>query len=349
MNTEQEILAAVRKSGGVSGAGLARTLGITRQAVNHHLQNLTRRGLICKAGVTRGAKYRICSKGRGVGTSANTFARSYRVAGLAEDKVFEEVSSFLVLKRRLSSAAIETYHYAFTEMLNNAIDHSGAKTVRVEAMLDAYDCSFLMRDHGVGVFRSIVRKFGLADERQAVAELLKGKTTTMSEKHSGEGIFFTSKAGEWFSLRSHATELVVDNTLPDAFVGRIGQLAGTEVRFRIKRRARRRLSALFSEYAPEEFGFEFARTRIMVRLYRDAYVSRSEAKRLLAGLDRFREVVLDFDRVRSVGQGFADEVFRVFRASHPGIVIRVANLDPALRPIMGPYLDEYSPRNLTIS
>lgn len=339
MNTEQEILAAVRKSGGVSGAELARALGITRQAVNLHLQKLARRGLVCKEGVTRGAEYRACAKGRDK-AAATSLARSYRIAGLAEDKVFDEVASFLILKRRLSPEALEAYHYAFTEMLNNAIDHSGAKTVKVEAALDAYDCSFVLRDRGIGVFWSIASKFGLADEQQAVAELLKGKTTTMSEKHSGEGIFFSSKAGDRFSLRSHATELVIDNTLPDAFVGRIGRLTGTEVGFRVKRRAKRRLSQLFSEYAPEEFGFEFARTRIMVRLYRDTYVSRSEARRLLAGLDRFREVVLDFDRVRSVGQGFADEVFRVFRASHPDIVIRVANLDPALRPIMGPHLDD---------
>ena len=49
------------------------------------------------------------------------------------------------------------------------------------------------------------------------------------------------------------------------------------------------------------------------------FVSRSEARRLLAGLDRFKAVELDFSGVSSIGQGFADEVFRVFAAAQPEI------------------------------
>jgi hypothetical protein len=49
------------------------------------------------------------------------------------------------------------------------------------------------------------------------------------------------------------------------------------------------------------------------------FVSRSEARRILEGLDRFREVIVDFEGVPSVGQGFADEVFRVFPSRHPGV------------------------------
>lgn len=49
------------------------------------------------------------------------------------------------------------------------------------------------------------------------------------------------------------------------------------------------------------------------------FVSRSEAKRLVRGLERFREVVLDFEGVRLVGQGFADEVFQVWSSAHPQV------------------------------
>lgn len=73
----------------------------------------------------------------------------------------------------------------------------------------------------------------------------------------------------------------------------------------------------------------FARTRPSVRLARSGtlFVSRSEARRLLAGLERFSEVELDFDGVAEVGQGFVDEVFRVWPADHPGtrlVPIRMA-------------------------
>ena len=58
------------------------------------------------------------------------------------------------------------------------------------------------------------------------------------------------------------------------------------------------------------------------------------ARRVLAGLTDFREIVLDFQGVRSLGQGFADEVFRVFKASHPAVKLVPKNIDPALRPMI---------------
>jgi len=64
-----------------------------------------------------------------------------------------------------------------------------------------------------------------------------------------------------------------------------------------------------------------------VKLFRDrsAYISRSQAKRLLHALDRFKKIVLDFKGVSTVGQAFADEVFRVFAKAHPGIDIEPIN------------------------
>ncbi|MNC91933.1 hypothetical protein D3C83_82760 [compost metagenome] len=67
----------------------------------------------------------------------------------------------------------------------------------------------------------------------------------------------------------------------------------------------------------------------MKLLQRD-FVSRSEAKRLVANLDKFSEIVLDFRDVSSVGQGFADEVFRVFARRHPAIRILTENANPAV-------------------
>jgi hypothetical protein len=107
-------------------------------------------------------------------------------------------------------------------------------------------------------------------------------------------------------------------------------LSGTRVEFRVERGARRRLEDVFGEFAPEEYDFRFEKTRVFVKLLQTQYVSRSEAKRLLANLSRFREVVLDFKDVRSVGQGFADEVFRVFAAAHPDTKVAAANANPVV-------------------
>jgi hypothetical protein len=59
-------------------------------------------------------------------------------------------------------------------------------------------------------------------------------------------------------------------------------------------------------------------------------MSRSEAKRLLAGLERFREVILDFAGIEGVGQGFADEVFRVWRKLHPETRLHAEHMAPAV-------------------
>ena len=48
-------------------------------------------------------------------------------------------------------------------------------------------------------------------------------------------------------------------------------------------------------------------------------ISRSQAKRLLARFERFKVVILDFKGVDEIGQAFADEVFRVFPATHPDV------------------------------
>ena len=73
---------------------------------------------------------------------------------------------------------------------------------------------------------------------------------------------------------------------------------------------------VFDEYTED---FEFTRTRVVVKLFEMGvrFISRSEAKRLVIGLERFREAILDFHGVRELGQGFADEVFRVWASSHP--------------------------------
>jgi hypothetical protein len=60
-------------------------------------------------------------------------------------------------------------------------------------------------------------------------------------------------------------------------------------------------------------------SRIVVELIvqGECPMARSEARRVMKGLERFREVVLDFRGVRELGPSFADEVFRVWATAHP--------------------------------
>ena len=190
--------------------------------------------------------------------------------------------------------------------------------------------SFSVKDGGIGAFHSIAEKFGLQDEHAAMIELIKGKTTTMPEAHSGEGIFFVSRSADRFVLRSHRLQIEWDRDRDDVFVSDPRFTRGTLVKFEIRKDSRTRLEDVFGEFAPEHYDYQFQKTRVLVKLLRRDYVSRSEAKRLLYNLDKFSEIELDMRDVVNVGQGFADEVFRVFATANPEIVLRTTNAAKAV-------------------
>lgn len=215
-------------------------------------------------------------------------------------------------------------------MLNNAIEHSESSRCSIGFRLDPGMVSFDVRDPGIGVFHSIASKLRLESEHAALVELLKGRTTTMRAAHTGEGIFFTSRAADRFVLRSHRIQVEWSRAKDDVFVSSPRFLRGTAVAFAIQRSSRRRLEEVFGEFAPEEYDFRFQKTKVLVKLLQRDFVSRSEAKRLTANLEKFSEVALDFRDVKSVGQGFADEVFRVFGRRHPAIKITAENANPAV-------------------
>jgi biotin operon repressor/anti-sigma regulatory factor (Ser/Thr protein kinase) len=338
MKTKQKLLAYARKKGKFTGNELAKHLGISRQAVHKILKPLIQEGVLLKEGTTRAATYRF-AKSIKVQPSIQRFRRVYPIKNLEEERVFEECSTMLNLRRMLSKNAYESVHYGFTEIVNNAIDHSRSKKCFVEASIDSYRFMFHVRDFGIGIFKSITDKYKLSKEAEAIGELIKGKTTTMKEKHTGEGIFFTSKIADILSFRSHTITLIFDNLQQDLIVQEMRFVKGTSVEFQLSRQSKKKLNSVFAEYAPEEFQYRFEKTRVFVKLFKTDFISRSEARRLLQGLDQFREVVLDFSGVKSLGQGFADEVFRVFKKSHPNIEIKIENLTPNLLPLIRHVVD----------
>ena len=103
------------------------------------------------------------------------------------------------------------------------------------------------------------------------------------------------------------------------------RITGTLVRCEIDPQASRTTSDVFAEYSIDH---DFARTRTVVRLFTIGvrFISRSEARRLLHGLERFREIFVDFRGVQEVGQGFVDEVFRVWPNQHPETSVHPINM-----------------------
>jgi len=253
------------------------------------------------------------------------------IEGLEEDEVWDEVQHRLPELAACDENALSILRYAFTEMLNNAIDHSGGDEARVIVWTRPETVSFEVHDDGIGVFRHLRERLGLDDDLAALQQLAKGKETTAPERHTGEGIFFTSRAVDRFELDANGLLWIVDAERDDHAAGEAPTHRGTRVRCEIDPRTRRVLSEVFAAFV-DPSTFDFSRTVVPLRLFQrgDRFISRSEAKRLGNHLERFREAVLDFQGITEVGQGFVDELFRVWATAHPETRLTPINMSPVV-------------------
>jgi anti-sigma regulatory factor (Ser/Thr protein kinase) len=230
------------------------------------------------------------------------------------------------LLKTIKSNVIDICHYGFTEMMNNVVDHSGSMSVAIGLTLLPNRIELHVSDQGVGIFKKISKELNLEDERHAVLELTKGKLTTDKAHHTGEGIFFTSRMFDRFSILSgslyfsHTLGHEEDWLLQDEDK----PFNGTGVTISISINSPRTTKEVFDKYTATGEDYSFTRTHVPVALARygeEQLISRSQAKRLLARLEPFKEVFLNFEGVDSIGQAFADEIFRVFKKEHPDIEI----------------------------
>lgn len=303
----------VLTKGSFSSGEVARAARLTRQAVHRYLRQMVASGQFMLEGKGRSARYWP----RKVAFSAHLALKE----GLAEDRIWEEARAFFPRLSEFKNVANVLAH-AFTEMLNNAIDHSGSLTIDVNMAVDvdADVARFTVADQGIGVYQNVRAKLGLDSGIAALQEISKGKVSTQPERHSGEGIFFTSKMARTFELEANGLLWMVDNVRDDQAISEVVPSAGTVVRFEVGLRNTVSLEELYARYVHD---FEFDTSRIVVKLFKYGvrFVSRSEAKRVVVGLEKFRQVILDFAGVEGIGQGFADEIFRVWAKQHANVTL----------------------------
>lgn len=310
----------------ITSAEVAVAANVTRQAAHYHLARMTERGVLVHEGLRRGSRYRRKAQR----------THAYRLAGLSEDEVWGEER---VAMRRIDPDGFETpnvvkiLNFTFTEMVNNAIDHSHGNTVNVSWFVDAERIAFEVDDDGVGAFYEIRQQHGLTDDFEAVGELSKGKQTTDPARHSGLGIFFTSRMVSRFVLTAGQLSWIVDNEVVDTALGWLDQpRAGTLVRCEIRRDTTVTPSQVFAERSNTETG-RLDKTTIHIDLFRERggnFVSRTEAKRVGTYLEGFGVVELDFSGIAEIGQGFADELFRVWARENPTSRLEPINANPAI-------------------
>lgn len=301
----------------------AARFGLTRQAVNKHIHKLIAQQLISAQGNTRNREYRLCP--------GKTATLTFDLKGLQEDVVWREVSESRL--RDLPDNVLDIWNYGFTEMLNNAIDHSQGSLATITIEKNPAFVDVRITDNGVGIFRRIQKIMGLRDERHAVLELAKGKLTTDPRNHTGEGIFFSSRMFDKYVILSGGVHFSHEFNKPEDWILETqNPQDGTTIFMRLANNSARTSKSIFDKFASSsEYGFD--KTVVPVSLARygnELLVSRSQAKRLLTRVDRFRIVIFDFSGINQIGQAFADEVFRVFKSQHPEMELYFTKAEQAV-------------------
>ena len=302
---------------------------VTPTTVHRHLNKLLKQGEVIKSGRTRGASYFLKSSlQKELGFSIKP--------GLEEHQVWMDYfhEAFSILPENVYSIC----NYAFGEMFNNAIDHSQGTKVVVKSKVEKDILNISIYDNGIGIFNKVKLALGLEIERASIIHITKGKLTTDREHHTGEGIFFTSRAVDKFTIVSSSLGYIKDNLEDDWFIETLDEsVKGTGIFLEISINSNKILEEVFRQYSTldEEEGIsKFDKTDIVVELSKldqDRYVSRSQAKRILTGLEKFHHIVMDFRDIKTVGQGFVDEVFRIFQKKYPNIKIEYTNANEDVR------------------
>ena len=323
--TTEQIRSYILKNAHKKGLAqaVAEKFQVTRQAANGHLKSMVQQGLLSAEGNTRSKMYKLAR------TATAEFHYPISVS-LAEDEVWRrDVAPFLGL---LHDNVLAIWNYAFTEMFNNAIDHSLGNRIDVMIAKSAVDTEMVIADNGIGIFQKIRKAFDLPDEKQAIFELCKGKLTTDVVNHSGQGIFFTSRIVNAFDIMSGGVYFSHEigretDWMQDTEAGS----TGTSIFLRVDNNTSRTIKKVYDQYSVEgSYGFNKTTVPVVLAKYgTDQLVSRSQAKRVLVRVEQFSQVIFDFSGVDMVGQAFADQIFRVFALEHPTVELHVihANAD----------------------
>lgn len=336
MITKEKILGIAKENGQIRTKDFLSKFDVSRQYVSMLITQLVAEKRLIKIGSTRNALYVLPEYTKThPEILPSTFFKKFQNVHVEEHVILAEIEEKFPHISELSEHVRNIFTFAFSEMLNNAIEHSQSKNISVEISVVGGELGFVINDSGIGVFRNVMRKRKLKSELEAIQDILKGKTTTIPKSHTGQGIFFTSKAADLFILDSFGHQVTINNKTHEVMARNIGSMKkGTRVIFTINTLSHRHLSDVFKKYTnlTNESDYGFDKTEIRVKLYTASGVniSRSQARRILHGLEQFKIILFDFDQVPLIGQAFADEIYRVFHNKHPDIELQETNMNEAV-------------------
>lgn len=297
---------------------VAETFNISTNTVHTYLNELIESGVIEKQ---KRGQYNLINTRK-----EYTFKRS--AGELKSDTLPYDVCLEKEIKH-LGKNIQQIWSYGLSEMVNNVIDHSNAENMKMLIFQNYLTTTVLLMDDGVGIFEKIKTHFDLPDLDEAICELFKGKLTTDEANHSGEGIFFTSKMMDNFVIFSSGKIFTTSKFDDDSVFDMSNNIQGTCVLMSLSNFTHKMPKEIFDQYS--NLDGSFSTTKIPLKnIFDSAPVSRSQAKRVCNRLEKFEEAILDFDGIEWMGQGFAHQIFVVFKNAHPEISIVPKNMNDSV-------------------
>lgn len=297
--------------------------GASRRAVQAALRKLVDAQWLTRSGSSRRPVW-------GPG-ALRQVARSYTLHGLQEDLPWQrDFAPNFALPRHVERMV----RHGFTELLNNAIDHSGGSSVTVSLRQTPSHVQLLVSDDGCGVFDKICSAFDIADAQHAMLELSKGRLTSQPEAHTGRGLFFSSQLADVFDI--HANNTAFQRRAWEGAgwqPGRPLPRQGSSIYMAIALDTTRTLEQVLEAWSTDGSGIAFDRTTVHLRLLAgpgQALDSRAQARRVAARLPMFRRAEISFEGVDDVGHPFTDELFRVFARARPEVELVPTHMSPRI-------------------
>ncbi|WP_349744547.1 STAS-like domain-containing protein [Roseateles cavernae] len=317
------ISAAAREHSHDLVAHVEERTGASRRAVQAALRRLVDAHWLTRSGTSRRPVY--------APGLLRQVARSYTLHGLQEDLPWQRdfAPNF-----DLPPQVARMIQHGFTELVNNAADHSGGSSVTVSLRQTPSHVQLLVSDDGCGVFDKICAAFDIADAQHAMLELSKGRLTSQPEQHTGRGLFFSSQLADVFDI--HANNTAFQRRAWESTGWQRGRplpRQGSSIYMAIALDTKRTLDQVLEAWSTAGDGIEFDRTTIALRLLAgpgQPLDSRAQARRVAARLPMFKRAEISFDGVADVGHGFADELFRVFARAHKEVELLPTHMTPRI-------------------
>lgn len=329
----QWITAAALEDGDALVDRVAARLSLSRRSAQALLRKLEATQWLVREGTRRRPRFRP--------GPLRQVVQRYALEGLQEDLPWSrDFAPNFTLPREIARLA----QHAFTELLNNAVDHSGGTQVTVSMRQTPAHLQLLVSDDGCGLFHSIEQSFDIGEPTLAMLELAKGRLSSQPQRHSGLGLLVTSQLADVFDLRAnaHGFQRRAWSTTPWHPMPTAAPLAGrpgTSIYLAIALDTSRTLDSVQRSLSADGRSFAFDRVQVPLRLLagdsQPVLASRAEARRVASRLAGFRRAEIDFTGLSEIGHAFAHELFAVIRREQPDLELVPIGAAPPVAEMLG--------------